>query len=294
MKGAEAAPGRLAAGQVRREALRLLARLAKDNGYLEPVAAVDGEIGLFGRRNGYARPVAMVARAIVDAFAGTGWIERDEVGRWRLGDAGRAWLRRQAAGADPFSEQHQLRGRATMRGEDGVDRSLLVNEAESPLGWLRRRKDRNGAPLINDAQFRAGERLRDDYYRAQLSPRVTANWTASQSSRRQRHAGPSDAAALSDSVLAAKQRVHTALDAVGPELAGVLVDVCCHHVGLAAQEKAQGWPQRSGKIILQIALTGLARHYGLIVEDAAAAKRPMRSWGDGQHRPNLDAWREPS
>jgi hypothetical protein len=30
------------------------------------------------------------------------------------------------------------------------------NETESPLGWLKSRKDRNGHPLISDPQYEAG------------------------------------------------------------------------------------------------------------------------------------------
>jgi len=46
-------------------------------------------------------------------------------------------------------------------------RSVTVNLVESPLGWLRSRD------LITQAQYDAGERLRADWERAQLSPRVT-------------------------------------------------------------------------------------------------------------------------
>ena len=38
---------------------------------------------------------------------------------------------------------------------DGTRRPVLVNEAESPLGWLKSRKDRNGRPLISDTQYRS-------------------------------------------------------------------------------------------------------------------------------------------
>ncbi len=41
---------------------------------------------------------------------------------------------------------------------------MLVNETESPLGWLKSRKDRNGRALISEEQFEAGERLRADYW----------------------------------------------------------------------------------------------------------------------------------
>jgi hypothetical protein len=51
-----------------------------------------------------------------------------------------------------------------------------------------------------------------------------------------------------------------ALMAVGPEVAGILVDICCELKGLEDAEKANGWPQRAGKVVLQIALTRLAKH----------------------------------
>jgi len=163
---------------------------------------------------------------------------------------------------DSFRQQHQLRAIAE-REVDGVRRPVLVNEAESPLGWLKSRKDRNGRPLITDDQYQAGERLRADYWFAHLSPRVTSNWSACAPSQRLRRAAPSDAAALRDEVIAAKERVMRALMAVGPEVSGVLVDICCELKGLEEAEKENGWPQRAGKVALQIALTRLAKHYGL-------------------------------
>jgi hypothetical protein len=116
-------------------------------------------------------------------------------------------------------------------------------------------------------QCEAGERLRADYWFAHLSPRVTANWSALAPSDRSRRGSPSNAAALRDEVIAAKERVMRALNAVGPEVAGVLVDICCELKGLEEAEKANGWPQRAGKVVLPIALTRLARHYGLIGGD---------------------------
>jgi hypothetical protein len=110
---------------------------------------------------------------------------------------------------------------------EGACRPVVINEAESPLGWLKSRKDRNGRPLIDDHQYEAGERLRADYWFAHLSPRVTSNWSALAPSERSRRGAPSNAAALRDEVIAAKERVMRALMAVGPEISGVLVDICC-------------------------------------------------------------------
>ena len=63
---------------------------------------------------------------------------------------------------------------------------------------------------------------------------------------------------------------------MGPELAGVLVEVCCYLNGIEAAEKKFGWPRRSGKTVLQIALSTLARHYGLL--------RAPRYGGKNEHR----------
>ena len=53
-----------------------------------------------------------------------------------------------------------------------------INVAESPLAWLARRRDRDGRPMISGVQFEAGERLRADLRFAEMTPRVTANWSA--------------------------------------------------------------------------------------------------------------------
>ena len=85
-----------------------------------------------------------------------------------------------------------------------------------------------------------------------------------------------------------------ALMAVGPEVAGVLVDICCELKGLEEAEKENGWPQRAGKVVLQIALTRLARHYGLIGKEVGGEQprgRRLRHWGSDDYRPTLDAWR---
>ena len=193
---------------------------------------------------------------------------------------------------DAFRGQHQLRT-VSDREVDGARHRVLVNEAESPLGWLKSRKDRNGRPLITDDQYQAGERLRADYWFAHLSPRVTSTWSALAPSERSRRAPPSNAAELRDEVIAAKERVMRALMAVGPEVAGVLVDICCELKGLEDAEKENGWPQRAGKVVLQIALTRLAKHYGLIKDDKQKpARRGFRHWGSEDYRPTLDAWKK--
>ncbi len=72
-----------------------------------------------------------------------------------------------------------------------------------------------------------------------------------------------------------------------------LVDVCCYLMSLTETEKVHGWPRRSGKIILQIALSRLADHYGIQGADRACAdgrQKRISHWGDADFRPSLDAW----
>ena len=71
-----------------------------------------------------------------------------------------------------------------------------------------------------------------------------------------------------------------ALDAVGPELSQVLVDICCELKGLEEPERSRDWPQRAGKVVLQLGLTRLARHYGLDVpSDLPRRRKGIRHWG---------------
>lgn len=161
---------------------------------------------------------------------------------------------------------------------------------ESPLAWLRRRKDKDGQPMISACEFEAGERLRADFTFGQLMPRVTARWSpiGAGDGRPRSVCTTSD---LTDQAIAARERVRRALDAVGPELAGILVDVCCYLKGLEDAEKAQGWPLRSAKVVLQLALQSLARHYGLPGVSAGRSSAPgrVRHWGADGYRPSRQA-----
>ncbi|MBL8584881.1 MAG: hypothetical protein JNL61_21955 [Rhizobiaceae bacterium] len=167
---------------------------------------------------------------------------------------------------------------------DGVAQEVQFNAAESPLTLLARRRVRDGKPFIDACEFAAGERLRADYTRGQIMPRLGANWVASVASGR-RGGGRGGVADLTDAALSARLRVERALEDVGPELSGVLVDVCCFLKGLEVVETERGWPARSAKVVLKAALRALARHY----DPAAGAKPPARMlhWGADDYRPAL-------
>lgn len=176
---------------------------------------------------------------------------------------------------DPLRARHLSIARATMATADGpVD--VTVDESESPLVWLACRKGRDGAPLISAVQLQAGERLRATFTRAQMTPRVTASWDTTLSRGR----GGGGGGNVADVVIAARQQIRQAMEAVGPDFSGLLLDVCCFLKGLADVERERRWPPRSAKIVLQLALDSLARHYGLANDARGRGSVPINAWMD--------------
>ena len=128
-------------------------------------------------------------------------------------------------------------------------RSVTVNLAESPLGWLHARGH------LEDRLFAAGERLRADYERAQLAPGVTIRWEPV------RIRGTGAGLAPGERQLAARQRFDGAIQAAGKGLEDILWRVVCACETVTAAEKELDWPARSGKLVLRIALERVADFY---------------------------------
>jgi hypothetical protein len=181
-----------------------------------------------------------------------------------------------ASEIDAFRAQHLALAEHVMTTESGVQ-SVTVDEAESPLAWLARRRGRDGRAMIAPHQLLAGERLRADFTRAHMMPRTTSNWASPIASGR-RGEGGNRAADFTEVMVASRQRVNLALDAVGPEFSGLLLDLCCFLKGLEDLERDRGWPARSAKVVLQLALDRLARHYGYMAQAKGHADAPIRTW----------------
>lgn len=117
------------------------------------------------------------------------------------------------------------------------------------LAKLYRLRNGDGESFISDDEFRAGERLRADFTRGSMMPSISARWDVG--IRNSSRSGPGGMAELNDIALASRMRVERALEAVGPELSGVLIDVCCFLKGLETVERERQWPVRSGKCCLR-------------------------------------------
>lgn len=163
-----------------------------------------------------------------------------------MSEQGEYYMRRELIKRELTSEGPKLKGGARAR-----RRSVTVNLAESPLSWLHARGH------ICDRLFDAGERLRNDYERAQLGPSVTMRWDAV----RIRGRGSDSGLSPTERQIAAKARFDGALEEAGSGLSDILWRVVCAGEGLPDAEKGLQWPARSGKLVLKLALERVANFY---------------------------------
>ncbi|WP_246727683.1 DUF6456 domain-containing protein [Chelativorans sp. Marseille-P2723] len=202
--------------------------------------------------------------------------------RFLLSEEGFALAKRSSGGEHAFRCQHQELSQISISTE-AREQTAWANLGESPLALLARRRTKKGVPFLSESEFQAGERLRSDYTRAQIIPRLGVNWSSAISNSRRR-SGENGIAELTDAALAARDRVDQALKAVGPELAGILVDVCCFLKGLERVELERGWPVRSAKVVLKTALSALSRHYE---PQALSRSQTILHWGAEDYRPRM-------
>lgn len=145
-----------------------------------------------------------------------------------------------------LTEEGPIRG----SGAKGKRCKVTVNLAKSPLSWLHSRGH------VDDRLFDAGKRLRDDFERAQLGPNVTMRWEPV----RVKSIGE-QGLSRTERQIAAKDRFHGAQREAGKDLQDILWRVVCAGEGLPEAEKQLGWPARSGKLVLKLALDRVADFY---------------------------------
>jgi hypothetical protein len=233
---------------------RILSRLAEPGAFLM-VASGAGKAGVFAQANRFRRPVALLALDDAARLAARNLVRATSLtassARYEITSAGRTWLRRRAGGGSGV----QSGGQAAEAPE-----SVRAPVAETPLAWLARRRGADGAAFLSSDEVEAGELLKAAFDAARFEACAPADWTAFLT------AAP---ATENDPVASARAGLSAALEALGPGLADVALLTCCFLEGLEATEKRFGWSARSGKVVLKIALSRLARHYGLDGDDQA-------------------------
>lgn len=272
-----------AGGELNREGKRLFRRLIEPGYFVRSLKDAAPWAGLFGPRNSWRRPVLKIDMKFVAALHRTDLLSVEKVSNiiansddqsvcFVPSKAGEAWWRRAASQAEPFRTQHQAREirQISVAGKGPIARE--VNAGESPLGWLSKRKGGDGKPFLSPLAVEAGERLRHDFTLAGLSPKVTTDWSGMFAHVDQSRSENLNEDAMTLTSLDARKRFDRAIAFIGPGLDGIVVQTCCHLQGLEEAERRFGWPQRSAKIVLKIALDRLASHYGLGVSG-----RPTRN-----------------
>lgn len=243
------------------EQMRVLRRLCETGAFLA-VGADLPKGAVFRAKDGEAPTrIAVVDREVAKSLALRDCIKltkNDTINVYHITEVGRAVVRRDLSGEEPFGNQHREMGHKTLIGDGGSEtRQLRVNLRESPLTMLARKRDAKGKPFISKELLEAGERLREDFELSQMGPSVTQNWD--------RFLNGGDRGAFTDSThegsSAAQLRLNNALSALGSGLGDIALRCCCFLEGLEAAEKRMGWSARSGKIVLRIALQRLRLYY---------------------------------
>ena len=156
------------------------------------------------------------------------------------------YVTRELTSEGPRRISQSYRGGASRRA-----RAVTVNLRESPLGWLYAHGH------LTEPQYEAGERLRADWERAQLAPSITMRWDVVRVSG----TNPDRGLDSSERQIAAKARFDKAVAAAGPGLNDILWRVVGAGETVGIAEKAMGWPARSGKLVLSLALDRVAGFY---------------------------------
>jgi hypothetical protein len=261
---------------ISREARRILRRLCETDALLAVAPDMEKAVVLRPGADGAQTRTAVVCRRVALAFAVKDWIRcthKGRVSRYAITQTGKAALKRLldedrrrrrsngvAEAATRFQAQHAEFGEARVTDDEGRRRPMRVNLAESPLIALARRKGPDGEPFLTPDLIQAGEKLREDFERAQMGPRVAQNWDRFLTAGA--HGGGfSGDSGLAEGPRAARDRVAAAMESLGPGLSDVVMRVCCFLEGLETTERRLGWSARSGKVVLKIGLQRLLKHY---------------------------------
>ncbi|MBQ4823013.1 MULTISPECIES: DUF6456 domain-containing protein [unclassified Leisingera] len=209
-----------------------------------------------------------VSRPLAGALALTGWIScarRGRISRYAITPSGRSALNRIIA-------DQENRARARLEGgfaeaqtpflapedsdKSSYGRKPRYGGSETPLEMLARLSDKDGNSFLTPGMISAGKRLREDFELAQISSHLMQEKLYFAKGSQELRSSSQEAGA------AARKRMTEALQTLGMGLSDIALRCCCHLEGLETAERNLGWPARSGKVVLRIALQHLADYYG--------------------------------
>lgn len=250
-----------------REAASVLTLLSRGGAVLAAAEGMEMAVVVREGQEADGQKVA-VSRPLAGALALTGWItcsRRGRISRYAITAAGRAALNRIIADQENRARARLEGGFAEAQapfeppeaGEaGGGGRKSRYGGAETPLEMLARLSDKDGKTFLTEPMVRAGRRLREDFELAQISSHLMQEELYFAQGNHPLRSNSHQAAAD------AHQRMTQALKKLGAGLSDIALRCCCHLEGLETAERNLGWPARSGKVVLRIALQHLAEFYG--------------------------------
>ncbi|MCK8462265.1 helix-turn-helix domain-containing protein [Aliiroseovarius sp. S1339] len=253
--------------------LRLLRAMMKDKAVMVVSQGVDTAVVLAANEGGDPVALAKGPTEVVEVMALRGWIDGSTKGRicrYHMTSEGRVALNRMLAQMESratgfvkaqvgLTDLHK--GAKSANSSKGA-RSKRPIGADSPVRVLGRAKGRQQPYLAPDL-VNAAERLHRDFALGKFALSGTATWDRVQAAIQT----PAPSGHPSDRKLDARKRFSDAIGALGPELAQIAMAVCCHERGMERVEADMSMPARSGKYMLRVALSYLARHYGKVSGD---------------------------
>lgn len=248
------------------EARKILQELSEDGAILAFAKEMEKAVVVREMPDGSAKRSAVVSRSVAQAMALQDWISchaPGRISRYHITAAGRSELGRMLAqdsnSATGFAEaQSTFEVESKAAHQPIPSKRVRFSTQENPVAVLARRKDKGGQPFLAPDLVAASERLREDFELSQIGTAVAQNWDRFLTAGT---CGPSAGGREFSQSDAAQKRLRVALDALGEGLSEVALRCCCHQEGMVTLEKRLGWPARSGKVVLRIALIKLREHY---------------------------------
>lgn len=246
---------------------KILLKLSDPDAVLAVAKGMEKAVVVRDGADGATLRTAVVDRDVAQAMALKDWIScktPGRVSRYKITPAGRSELTQLMAKASnsarDFAEEQtgfEKVPTGVPRAEQRAQRRMRFTAHESPLSVLARRKDKDGKPFLSSELVAAGERLREDFELSQMEGALGQNWDRFLTAGTSSGGGGSKG----DSAWQARDRLREAMELLGEGLADITLRCCCYLEGLEMTERRLGWPARSGKVVLRIALVRLREHY---------------------------------
>lgn len=135
---------------------------------------------------------------------------------------------------------------------------------------------RDNAPFLLPHHVEAARRLAHTFERSRLRQRVTMSYDPTRTGGRS--SGSPVQGELSASAADARKQLADIAAMMPADCWAVLFDICGLDRGLQDVELERDWPRRGGKLVLRIALSHLAAHFGLDAEARGRDAQRQRHW----------------